>query len=143
MSEPGFIEVNEITDILSFVKSIDWRDSWLYWLCAFHIGITTLSFLSRHMVNFQIVLFLGLQFINEIAANNWYRFSKQQYFDSNGLFISIIFSSPILLNCLFLLARFLHQSFDLMTKIKTAQITAQIKRQNEARRELNCHEKDD
>ena len=63
---------------------------------------------------------------------NSYRFSKQQYFDENGLFISIIFSTPILLNCLFLLARFLYHSFDLMTKVKTAQIKHQMKLNREA-----------
>jgi transmembrane protein 18 len=68
------------------------------------------------------------EFLNEVAAKNWQKFSKQQYFDANGLFISVIFSSPILLNCIFLLARFLHQSLDLMTKVKTAQLKQQLRR---------------
>lgn len=34
---------------------------------------------------------------------NWHSFSKQQYFDSNGLFISTVFSIPILLNCMLLI----------------------------------------
>lgn len=41
--------------------------------------------------------------INEYAAQNWSSFSKQQYFDSNGLFISTVFSIPILLNCMLLI----------------------------------------
>lgn len=85
MEQPGegFIEVNEITDIMGFLKSvsfltttihktwdvnsweiiyvqIDWRDSWLFVMVAFHIGISLLSFLSRNMVNFQVVLFISL-----------------------------------------------------------------------------------
>lgn len=73
------------------------------------------------------------EFLNEVAARNWHKFSKQQYFDSNGLFISVIFSCPILLNCMFLLARFLHQSFELMTKVKTAQLQQQLKRRQNAK----------
>lgn len=41
--------------------------------------------------------------INEYAAQNWKTFSKQQYFDGNGLFISTVFSIPILLNCMLLI----------------------------------------
>lgn len=61
MDRPGFIEVNEITDITSFLKSIDWHDTWLYLLGLFHVAITVLSFLSRNMANCQIVLFISLR----------------------------------------------------------------------------------
>lgn len=41
--------------------------------------------------------------INELAAIHWRSFSRQQYFDSNGLFISTVFSIPILLNCMLMI----------------------------------------
>lgn len=82
------------------------------------------------------------EYLNEVAAKNWHRFSKQQYFDSNGLFISVIFSSPILINCIFLLARFLHHNFDLMTRVKTVQIKQQLKRKQNVK-ELNVRTKTD
>lgn len=139
-------------------------------LIAFHVAITALSFLSRNMVNAQVLLFLGLrknalkllsnhkifkislsvflvyfsEFLNELGAKNWQLFSKQQYFDANGLFISTVFSTPILLNCIFLLARFLHQSFDLMTKVKAAQLKQQLKNRREAEQSATvAHAKDD
>lgn len=43
--------------------------------------------------------------INTLAATNWSSFSRQQYFDSQGLFISVMFSVPILLNCMILIVR--------------------------------------
>lgn len=43
--------------------------------------------------------------INELAARNWQLFSRQQYFDSDGFFISVVFSMPILLNCMLILVR--------------------------------------
>lgn len=61
--------------------------------------------MTRNYTNFQIFLFIILlsaaycsESINEFAAAKWKSFSKQQYFDSNGLFISTVFSIPILLN---------------------------------------------
>lgn len=44
--------------------------------------------------------------INELASENWRVFSRQQYFDSNGLFISVVFSIPILLNCMLMVVSF-------------------------------------
>lgn len=41
--------------------------------------------------------------INELGAEHWQSFSRQQYFDSNGLFISTVFSIPILLNCMLMI----------------------------------------
>lgn len=43
--------------------------------------------------------------LNAYAAHNWKVFSRQQYFDSKGLFISIVFSVPILLNCMLMVVR--------------------------------------
>jgi transmembrane protein 18 len=91
-----------------------------------------------------VLLVYFSEFLNELGARNWQRFSKQQYFDSNGLFISVVFSSPILLNCIFLLARFLHQSFDLMTKVKTAQLRQQLKNRRDADKSVPAsHAKED
>lgn len=49
---------------------------------------------------FTVLLVYFSESINEIASTNWHVFSRQQYFDSKGLFISVVFSMPILLNCM-------------------------------------------
>jgi len=84
--------------------------------------------------------------------NNFHRvFSRQQYFDSQGLFISIVFSVPILINCMIMVvsvatssdmhstvllhalivvtfqASWLYQSSQLMTSLKRAQLRQQAK----------------
>lgn len=71
------------------------------------------------------------EFLNELAAKNSHRFATQQYFDENGMFISIIFCCPILINCIFILARWLMLSFELMTKVKTAQLKQEAKRRKQ------------
>lgn len=86
---------------------IDWTESWLLCLIGFHILLTTLTITTRHHHTLQGLLFFLLlltvkcsEIINEYAATHWKRFSYQQYFDSGGLFISVVFSMPVLFNCL-------------------------------------------
>lgn len=64
--------------------------------CAHFSPLLSCLFLSVSVVYFS-------ESINEYAALNWRTFSKQQYFDDNGLFISTVFSIPILLNCMLLI----------------------------------------
>ncbi|XP_065367965.1 transmembrane protein 18 [Calliphora vicina] len=134
--DPNMIEVNEITDYWSFLMSIDWRDPWLIGLIILHILTTTTTLMTRNNTNFQIFLFLILlsavyfsESINEYAALNWRSFSKQQYFDSNGLFISTVFSIPILLNCMLLIGAWLYNSTKMMATLKTAQLKDKVRRE--------------
>ncbi|XP_063976301.1 transmembrane protein 18-like isoform X3 [Diachasmimorpha longicaudata] len=113
---------------------IEWRDPWLALLLVFHVAVTMTALMTRNHANFQILLFLVLlllvyfsESINEMAASNWRVFSRQQYFDSKGLFISIVFSVPILMNCMIMVASWLYQSSQLMTSLKRAQLRQQAK----------------
>lgn len=44
--------------------------------------------------------------INKLAANNWKHFSRQHYFDPQGVFISVVFSGPLIIISLILLVSF-------------------------------------
>lgn len=123
-----------IDGILPFLQSIEWRDPWLGLLLTFHVAVTMTALMTRNHANFQIVLFLALlllvyfsETINEIAASKYMLFSRQQYFDSNGLFISVVFSVPILINCMIMIATWLCQSSQLMTSLKEAQLKQQAR----------------
>ncbi|CAO1407203.1 unnamed protein product [Diamesa serratosioi] len=151
-SDPRFVEVNEIKDISSYLQSIDWQDPWIYGVIGFHVAVSFTAYFSRKIMNLQIVLFCGLlsmvyfsEYLNEVAAMNWNKFSKQQYFDSQGLFISIFFSMPILLNCIFILGSWLTTSVKLMTQLKTAQLKTQLKRKDKQQQPIDstCHQKSD
>lgn len=52
------------------------------------------------LYSFSVLLVYFSESINKLASTNWKIFSRQQYFDSNGLFISVVFSIPILFNCM-------------------------------------------
>ncbi|KAJ8968804.1 hypothetical protein NQ317_009566 [Molorchus minor] len=109
-----------------YLRQIDWRDPWLIGLFTFHISIFMMAILTRNYGNFQALLFFCLcsykiwdpnyhlsmllvyfsESINKMASTNWKIFSRQQYFDKNGLFISVVFSMPILMNCILMVFAF-------------------------------------
>lgn len=136
MDRTQFVNGDEIVDYWGYLKSIDWYDPWLITLILVHIGTTTTAICTRNHSLFQVILFLVLlllvyfsETINELAARHWTTFSRQQYFDSNGLFISTVFSIPILLNCMLMIGNWLYNSTQLMSKLKIAQLKAQRKQQ--------------
>jgi len=128
--------VNEISGLWTYLKSIDWTDPWLIAVILSHICVTLTTILTRRYASFQALLFLALlllvffsEQINEIAARNWRSFSRQQYFDSQGMFISFIFSIPLLLDCIIMVCNWLWTSGTLMVQIKRAQLKRRIKEQ--------------
>ncbi|KAG8309702.1 Transmembrane protein 18 [Homalodisca vitripennis] len=87
------------------------------------------------LCGFQICLLLPVllvyfsENINEVASTHWRTFSRQQYFDNKGLFISLVFSVPILLNCMIMVSGWLYQSSQLMTQLRQAQLRQNQRRQ--------------
>lgn len=132
--DPSLIEVNQITDFNSYLQSIDITDPLIIGLLLFHVSILVTILFTRTFTNFQIFIFLVLlslvyfsESINEIAAQKWASFSRQQYFDSNGMFMSITVSMPVLLNCMLLIGLWLYESTQTMSRLKSVQVAARLK----------------
>ncbi|XP_049822329.1 transmembrane protein 18 [Aethina tumida] len=149
MIQTDFVEINQITGFFTFLWSIDWQDPWLIGLFAFHISIFMMAIFTRNYGNFQALLFFFLlllvyfsESINELASTNWKIFSRQQYFDSNGLFISVVFSIPILLNCILMVGSWLYQSTQLMTNLKIAQLKEKKRKEEQLEKERTKNKDD-
>ena len=67
--------------------------------------------------------------INGYLAQNHKPFTKHQYFDSRGMFISVMMSSPLLLASAFIAGNWFKLSFELMTEVKTMQIKQKLRAQ--------------
>ncbi|CAB4442578.1 unnamed protein product [Rhizophagus irregularis] len=123
----GFVE-----SIQAFIDAIDWSQPWLWMLLSFHI--TTLFIIiklrnntnSLAVVTFSSMILTGFaKPINTLAQNNWQKFSKENYFDEGGAFISILFSFPLLCNSVIGIVLILNEILHLLRKARIAQIKYQ------------------
>ncbi|KAL5260100.1 hypothetical protein ACHWQZ_G010278 [Mnemiopsis leidyi] len=108
----------------------DWTEWWLVSLQTFHVLMfcfvvithrANWHFLSAIIFLFLLTLMYFAQTINTLAAQNYNQFTNEQYFDSDGLFITIILLLPCALNCILFIFSWLLQSWNLMVDLKRQQ----------------------
>ncbi|XP_060908026.1 transmembrane protein 18 [Labrus mixtus] len=125
-----------ITSIWTFLMSVQWSEPWLIGMLVFHVVCLFLTVLTCRYYKAQICLFMlmaGLvysaEYLNEFAAMNWRSFSNFQYFDSKGMFISLVYSIPLLLNTVIIVMVWVYRTFSTMTELKTLQLKRQARRE--------------
>ncbi|XP_019729249.1 transmembrane protein 18 [Hippocampus comes] len=118
-----------ITSIWTFLMSVKWSEPWLIGGVVFHIvclclTIVTCKYYRAQICHFLLIIVLvySAEYLNELAAMNWRSFSEFQYFDSTGMFISLVFSIPLLLNAVIIVIVWLYRTFSTMAELKTLQL---------------------
>lgn len=118
-----------VDSFVGFFHAIDWNEPWLICLLLFHFTLLVIAFMSRKRINFQIGLsifaFSGVYLaerINHFLAKNWRSFAGQNYFDPNGLFISVLWSGPLLILSIVLVVNTLISLCKLIVKWKRAEL---------------------
>ncbi|KAK7315471.1 hypothetical protein VNO77_34020 [Canavalia gladiata] len=116
-------------NFMGFFHAIDWKEPWLMGLLAFHVVLLLVAIISRKNTNFQMFLFLltlvGVylaESLNRISGKNWKSFSGQNYFDPSGLFMSVLWSGPLLVIAMIILINTLFSLCYLIVRWKRAEL---------------------
>ncbi|KAK5622229.1 Transmembrane protein 18 [Crenichthys baileyi] len=125
-----------ITSIWTFLMSVQWSEPWLMGLLLFHVvclflTVVTCRFYRAQICHFLIIVGLvySAEYLNELAAMNWRLFSNFQYFDSKGMFISLVYSIPLLLNAVIIVMVWVYRTFSTMAELKTLQLKRRARRE--------------
>ena len=73
------------------------------------------------------------EMLNRLGSEHWASFAGQNYFDERGVFISVMFSTPLLCAAFFVLLNALLSASQLLIKVKRKEL--QSKRSRQARKE--------
>ncbi|KAI3835559.1 hypothetical protein MKW98_027471 [Papaver atlanticum] len=116
-----------VDNFLGFFHAIDWKETWLMALLSFHVALLLTIILSRKNTNIQTGLFLvalvGVYFaenMNTFLGSNWKSFAGQNYFDNRGVFLSVLWSGPLLVISIIILVNMLFSLCQIMVKWKRA-----------------------
>ncbi|XP_058724836.1 uncharacterized protein LOC131596251 [Vicia villosa] len=116
-------------NFLGFFHSIDWKEPWLLGLLTFHVVLLLVTIISRKNTNFQMCLFLltlgGVYLterLNSLLRGNWKSFSSQNYFDPSGVFMSVLWSGPLLALAMIILINTLFSLCYMIVKWKRAEL---------------------
>jgi hypothetical protein len=121
-------------DLMGFVHAIDWSEQWLMGLAAFHALMWLVAIASRRSHDAQMVLLvviLGLVYcaerVNTLAGAHWQSFATQNYFDRRGVFVSVMYSAPLLCLALLVLLNALRAAGALLIQVKRKELRVKAK----------------
>ncbi|XP_052188735.1 uncharacterized protein LOC127799064 [Diospyros lotus] len=116
-------------NFIGFFYAIDWTEPWLISVLAFHAVLLIVVIISRKNINFQMCLFLlalaGVylaETLNSVLRDNWKSFAGQNYFDTHGLFLSVLWSGPLLVIAMIILVNILFSLCYLIVRWKRAEL---------------------
>lgn len=88
----------------AFSAAVDWTENWIRALLACHVILFSVVIFTRKSADAQTFLFLLVcalifisEYLNSYCSSNWQQFSKQDYFDKNGVFAATVYSGPLLI----------------------------------------------
>jgi hypothetical protein len=130
----AMLDLPHVTEtVVGFVHAVSWTEPWLMCLIVFHTSLLVLSIVSRKHSNLQMGLFflvlLGVfstERLNSFLQRHWRRFAYRPYFDSHGMFLSAVWSGPLLVVSSLILVNSLITFSTLVLKWKRAELKHRI-----------------
>ncbi|KAG0346181.1 hypothetical protein BG004_002266 [Podila humilis] len=86
-----------------FIDSVDWQQTWIQMILTLHVLVFVTIILLRNRPNalagmlFCTILLAALsEPLNGIGNRHWKQFSNDNYFDTHGVFTSLVWATPLL-----------------------------------------------
>ncbi|KNC99199.1 uncharacterized protein SPPG_09278 [Spizellomyces punctatus DAOM BR117] len=118
-----------VADSATFISAIDWTEPFIAVLISFHVLLALWVVLTRNnqtltASNFVAigVLALAAQPLNYLASQHWATFSRTNYFDAQGVFMSIMWAGPLMIELIFCVIMLVRQAGDMVVKVKREQL---------------------
>ena len=128
-----------VDDVLGFYHAIDWSERWLLGLGAFHLLVWLVVIATRKSHDAQMVLLLVIlllvycaEYANSYAGQHWQSFARQNYFDKRGVFVSVMYSAPLLAAALLVLLNALRAASSLLVQVKKKELQAKRRKEKKA-----------
>eukprot|EP00277_Geminigera_cryophila_P042963 CAMPEP_0173081578 /NCGR_PEP_ID=MMETSP1102-20130122/17368_1 /TAXON_ID=49646 /ORGANISM="Geminigera sp., Strain Caron Lab Isolate" /LENGTH=238 /DNA_ID=CAMNT_0013956209 /DNA_START=18 /DNA_END=735 /DNA_ORIENTATION=- len=116
-------------NVKGFMQAIEWTEPWLIGVACLHLLLLIAALTTRNNTNVQMTLFVVImgsvylaERLNVLAAANWKSFATQNYFDTHGVFMSTLWSTPLLLIGVVMLFQSLYTSSSLLIQVKRRQL---------------------
>ena len=126
-------------DAMGFYHAIDWSERWLLGLGAFHLLVWLVVIATRKSHDAQMVLLLVIlllvycaEYANSYAGQHWQSFARQNYFDKRGVFVSVMYSAPLLAAALLVLLNALRAASSLLVQVKKKELQAKRRKEKKA-----------
>ncbi|KAG0053092.1 hypothetical protein BGZ83_001684 [Gryganskiella cystojenkinii] len=117
------------TAIMGFISAVEWEQTWIQMILAMHLIIFVAILLLRNRPNalgamlFCTILLAALsEPLNGIGHRHWQQFSDDNYFDTHGVFLSLVWALPHLINAILAVILLLRATVTLLVKVKRAQL---------------------
>ena len=103
IKQSGGIPDNLYDHWMAFLHAVDWTEPLLISLLVFYVFLITTIIFFRDNVNVQTVIYVSLGIMvyfaetaNTYLHDHWQEYTKQNYFDKNGIFSSTVYCFPLL-----------------------------------------------
>ncbi|KAG0240275.1 transmembrane protein 18-domain-containing protein [Mortierella sp. GBAus27b] len=108
-----------------FISSVEWQQTWIQMILALHLTLFVIIILLRDKPNplaamfFCTLLLAALgEPLNGVGSRHWQSFANDNYFDTRGVFTTLVWTVPLLVNATLVVMLLLRAVVKLMVKAK-------------------------
>ena len=119
-----------------FMHAIDWTEPLLLGILGWHLLMICLAIATRNHTWTHAALFTYLcgqvllaEQMNSFGRQHWQDLASQDYFDEQGVFISVLMSLPTVILLLAMLINMVRTAGDLLVQAKVAELKAKKRSQ--------------